>query len=153
MDDQENDPQTYAIIGAAMAVHSELGPGFLEAVYQEALKVEFELRKIPAVDQVKLRGTYRGKLLDGYYVADFVCYESVIVELKALSEMTARDEAQLLNSLKATRFERGLLLNFGKKQPSIQANDLFFLICGHLRNLRSKLFGIESKCPGSVFLP
>lgn len=106
--------QTYAIIGAAMAVHSELGSGFLEAVYQEALKVEFTYRQIPAVDQVKLRISYRGQPLESHYLADFVCYDSIIVELKAQTEMTVREEAQLLNYLKATGLQRGLLINFGK---------------------------------------
>lgn len=113
-EDKESDPQTYAIIGAAMRVHAELGAGFLEAVYQEALKIEFAESQIPAIDQAKLSITYRGRLLKTYYVADFVCYESVIVELKAQSELTTREEAQLLNSLKATGYQRGLLFNFGK---------------------------------------
>lgn len=111
---QEKDPQTYAIIGAAMAVHSELGSGFLEAVYQDAMKIELEERRIPALDQIKLNVIYRGRSLESYYKADFICYDTVIVELKAQSEMTVREEAQLLNYLKATRFQRGLLLNFGK---------------------------------------
>lgn len=114
MENIESDPQTYAIIGAAMAVHSELGSGFLEAVYQEALKLEFESRKISAADQVKLRVMYRGRMLEQYDLADFVCYDSVIVELKAQSEIEVREEAQLLNYLKAAGFQRGLLLNFGK---------------------------------------
>lgn len=111
---QEKDPQTYAIIGAAMAVHSELGSGFLEAVYQDAMKIELEERRIPALDQIKLNVIYRGRSLESYYKADFICYDTVIVELKAQSEMTVREEAQLFNFLKATRFQRGLLLNFGK---------------------------------------
>lgn len=111
---QESDPQTYAIIGAAMRVHSELGCGFLEGVYQEALKIEFEVCQIPAADQVKLCVTYRGRILECYYIADFICFDAVFVELKALSELTTRDEAQLLNYLKATGYRRGLLLNFGR---------------------------------------
>lgn len=110
----ESDPQTYTIIGAAMAVRTELGPGFLEAVYQDAMKIELKERRIPSVEQIKLQVMYRGRPLESFYKADFICYDSVIVELKAQSEMTVREEAQLLNYLKATRFQRGLLLNFGK---------------------------------------
>src|SRR6185503_18566468 len=101
MDAKESDPQTYAIIGAAMAVHTELGPGFLEAVYQEAMKIELDERIIPNGDQVKLKIYYRGRPLETYYVPDFICYESIIVEIKAQTELTAIDEAQLLNYLKA----------------------------------------------------
>lgn len=114
MDAKESDPQTYAIIGAAMAVHTELGAGFLESVYQEAMKIELELRQIPARDQVKLLIRYRDRPLETFFKSDFICYESVIVEIKAQTELTAIDEAQLLNYLKATRHSRGLLFNFGK---------------------------------------
>ena len=111
---EKSDPETYAIIGAAMQVHTELGSGFLEGVYQEALKLEFEARQVPAVEQVKLQIRYRGRWLETYFVADFLCYGAVVVELKALSELTVREEAQLLNYLKATGHQRGLLLNFGR---------------------------------------
>ena len=102
-EDGKRDVETYAIIGAAMAVHTELGAGFLEPVYQDALKIEFEERRIPALDQVKIQVIYHGKTVESYYIADFVCYDSVIVELKAQTELTVREEAQLLNYLKATR--------------------------------------------------
>lgn len=110
------DPRTYKIIGAAMEVHRGLGPGFLEAVYQEALAIEFELQGIPFRREVDLPIRYKGRHLDTTYRADFTCYgEEVIVELKALSQISGKDEAQILNYLKATESEVGLLLNFGER--------------------------------------
>src|SRR5947209_2293147 len=109
------DQQTHAIIGAAMEVHRQLGPGFLEAVYQESLAIEFAARGIPFAPQRELPVYYKGQKLTCFYKADFVCYESVIVELKALQAITGVEEAQLLNYLKATRLERGLLVNFGRR--------------------------------------
>jgi GxxExxY protein len=118
------DKQTHAIIGAAMEVHRQLGPGFLEPVYQEALAIEFAAQGIPFVPQVELPVYYKGQKLTCFYRADFVCYESVILELKALKAITGVEEAQLLNYLKATRLERGLLLNFGS--PSLQFKRFIF---------------------------
>lgn len=112
-DGRQRDPQTYAIIGAAMAVHGELGHGFLEPVYQEALELEFRLRSIPYEREKRLPIFYRGQIMDVYYQADFVCFDSVVVELKALQQITGHEEAQILNYLKAARLHRGLLLNFG----------------------------------------
>jgi GxxExxY protein len=109
----ESDPQTYAIIGTCMAVHSELGPGFLEPVYQEALAIEFTKRSIPFVREKLLPIYYSGQQLATRYDADFLCYDSVIVELKALSDLNPKHFAQVINYLKATRLERGLLVNFG----------------------------------------
>ncbi|MHB1426344.1 MAG: GxxExxY protein [Gemmataceae bacterium] len=118
------DPQTHAIIGAAMEVHRQLGPGFLEAVYQEALALEFAAGGIPFAPQVELPVYYKGQKLTCFYKADFVCYESVILELKALKAITGVEESQLLNYLKATRLERGLLLNFGR--PSLEFKRFVF---------------------------
>jgi GxxExxY protein len=109
----EKDPETFAIIGAAMDVHRELGRGFLELVYQRALALEFQERGIPFKAEVSLPIRYKGKLLTCAYRADFVCFENIIVETKAISKLTSADDAQLLNELKATGLHRGLLLNFG----------------------------------------
>ena len=118
------DPDTYRILGAAIAVHQELGPGFLEAVYQEALTIELGLRNVPATAQPELKIRYKGTLLKTFYRADFVCFESVVVELKAVDALTEKDVAQLLNYLKVTGLRRGLLLNFGAR--SLQYRRLVF---------------------------
>jgi GxxExxY protein len=118
------DPQTHAIIGAAMEVHRQLRPGFLEPVYQEALGIELAARGIPSVPQFELPVYYKGQKLSCFYKADFVCYDSVILELKALKAITGVEEAQLLNYLKATRLERGRLFNFGT--PSLQVKRFIF---------------------------
>ena len=107
------DPQTYAIIGVAMEVHRVLGCGFLEPVYQEAFAKEFLLRGIPFRRELELPITYKGDLLAVKYKPDFICYDAVIVELKALDKLGGKEKAQVINYLKATRYERGLLLNFG----------------------------------------
>jgi GxxExxY protein len=107
------DPQTYAIIGAAIEVHRTLGSGFLEAVYHEALAIELAARSVPFKTQVQLALIYKGRVLACHYRADFVCYERVIVEIKALNQISGTEEAQLLNYLKATKLPIGLLINFG----------------------------------------
>lgn len=117
-DTKANDPQTYAIIGAAIEVHRELGHGFLEAVYQEALTKEFQVRGIPFAREQSLAVMYKGKPLGIGYRADFVCFGEVVVELKAIQTLSRNEEAQLLNYLKASGFKRGLLLNFGS--PTLQ---------------------------------
>lgn len=111
----ERDPQTYAIIGAAMEVYKVLGHGFLEAVYQEALAEEFRQRGIAFSEQVELPIFYKGKTLPVYYRADFVVFKQIIVEIKALDMLTSHEKAQLLNYLKASAFHRGLLINFGAR--------------------------------------
>lgn len=96
-----------------MEVYNSLGPGFLEAVYQEALGIELTARSIPAEAQHQIRIKYKGQVLRQFYVADFVAYEQIIIEVKALGQLTSREEAQLLNYLKATGLSLGLLINFG----------------------------------------
>ncbi len=105
--------ECYMIIGACMAVHRELGHGFLEPVYQEALAIEFGYIGIPFVREQELNIIYRGLKLNKMYKADFVCYDSIIVELKALKELSNDHTSQLINYLKATNLRVGLLINFG----------------------------------------
>ena len=110
----ERDSQTHSIIGAAMRVHSELGCGFLEAVYQEALALELAEAAIPFEREVLIAVRYRGRALSCRYRADFVCYGDVLVELKATARLETIHEAQVLNYLKATGFPKALLFNFGE---------------------------------------
>ncbi|MFI5379683.1 MAG: GxxExxY protein [Tepidisphaerales bacterium] len=105
--------EVFAIIGAAMEVHSELGSGFLEAVYQEALEIELADRGISFVAQKPLKIIYKGRVLKKEYLADVECYEQIIVEIKAMDQLTPREESQLINYLHATGHRVGLLINFG----------------------------------------
>lgn len=105
--------EVYAIIGAAMEVHRVLGRGFLEAVYQEAMCLELSERSIPYVPQMELEVHYKHHQLKKYYIADFVAFEKIIVEIKAINQLSSLEESQLLNYLKATGFEVGVLINFG----------------------------------------
>jgi len=111
----ESDPRTYSIIGAAMEVHRQLGCGFLEPVYQEALEMEFIERSIPYNAKDKFLISYKGRTLETYYKPDFICFGSVVIELKALSRLSSVEESQLINYLKVTNYEIGLLLNFGAR--------------------------------------
>lgn len=133
---KDRDPETYAIIGAGMEVHRELGHGFLEAVYQEAMAVEMTARKIPFQREVPLQVYYKGQKLATGYRADFVCYENVLVELKAISQLTSVDEAQVINEMKATGMQRALLMNFGA--PSLEYKRRVF-------NLRESAQSAEEK--------
>jgi GxxExxY protein len=107
------DPRTYAIIGAAMEVHCRLGCGFLEPVYQEAMQIELDHRRIPNRPQVELPVRYKTFLLKANYKPDFICFDEVIVELKAIARLGPKEFAQVINYLKATGFRTGLLINFG----------------------------------------
>jgi GxxExxY protein len=124
MDDDKRDPETYAIIGAAMEVHSTLGHGFLEAVYQEALALEFSARNIPFRRELGLDIRYKDQKLPVVYRADSLCFDPVIVELKAIAALGNSESAQLLNYLKATGFGHALLLNFGT--PALQQRHVIF---------------------------
>ena len=114
----KRDPETFAIIGAAMEVHRELGHGFLEAVYQEALAIELAVRKIPSQREVPLPVSHKGQQLQCGYRTDFVWFENVVVELKVISQLTGADEAQVINEMKAIGMQRALLINFGA--PSLE---------------------------------
>jgi len=105
--------ESYAIIGACFEVYNDKGCGFLEPVYQECLGIEFDHQSVPAISKPLLTLTYRGRILTQTYQADFVCYEKIIVELKAVTELCDEHRAQLLNYLSVTGFELGLLVNFG----------------------------------------
>jgi len=118
------DQQTYTIIGAAMTVHRELGYGFLEAVYHDALAIELTDCNIPFQHEVPIPIHYKSQQIDASYRADFLCYDRVIVELKALGSISGIEEAQLLNYIKATTLPVGLLINFGA--PSLEYKRMVF---------------------------
>ena len=105
--------ESYAIQGAIFEVYREMGCGFLEAVYQECLEEEFKLQNIPFVAQRDLLIQYKGKLLRQIYKPDFICFDQIIVEIKAVSKLTDEHRAQVHNYLKATGLRLGLLVNFG----------------------------------------
>jgi len=105
--------ESFKIIGACMKVHRSLGAGFLEAVYEEAIEKEFQTQKIPFKKQVKLELFYDNQKLKKQYRADFVCYDTIILEIKAVSQMPIAFNAQLKNYLKCTKMELGMLINFG----------------------------------------
>jgi len=105
--------EVYKIIGAAIEVHKELGNGFLEGVYQEALEIELTSRNIPFKPQAPLRIKYKDLVLKKEYMADLICFESIIVEIKALGKLGGNEESQVINYLKATGLKVGLLVNFG----------------------------------------
>ena len=107
--------ESYKIIGACMLVHSELGNGFLEPVYQEALEVALNEINIPFEREKELSILFRGQPLKKKYIADFICYGKIIIEIKALSALSSEHEAQVLNYLKATGIKLGILVNFGGK--------------------------------------
>jgi GxxExxY protein len=128
--------KSYAIIGACFEVYNEKGCGFLEPAYEECLLIEIEYQRIPAIPKPSLTLTYRGRILTQTYQPDFVCFEKIIVELKAVSALTDEHRAQLLNYLHATGFELGLLVNFGHypkvgirthgEEPASKAENRYF---------------------------
>lgn len=105
--------ESFKILKACFEVHNELGNGFLEPVYQEALELEFKSQKIPYEREKLLPISYKGKILDKKYYADFVCYNDIVLELKAVSVVVKAHKAQVLNYLKAADKKLGYLVNFG----------------------------------------
>ena len=105
--------ETFAIRGACFEVYKEMGSGFLEAVYQECLTIEFGLRGVPFLPQARLELEYKGQRLQTHYQPDFICWDKIVVELKAVSELADEHRAQVHNYLKATGHRLGLLVNFG----------------------------------------
>jgi GxxExxY protein len=127
---EARDPETYAVIGAAMEVHRELGFGLLECPYKDALELEFSASAIPFRREIEIPVFYKGQKLRSYYVADFVCFERLIVEAKAIKSLSDVDRAQTINYLKATGHNRALLLNFGA--PSLQYERIVNRLGRHL---------------------
>jgi GxxExxY protein len=105
--------ESFHLVGAAIEVHKEIGCGFTEPVYQEAFEEELRLRGIPFEREKVINVTYKGKVLSKSFRPDFVCYDKIIVELKAVSEFTDEHISQVYNYLKASGFKLGLLVNFG----------------------------------------
>ncbi len=105
--------ESYKIVGACFSVYKEKGCGFTEPVYQECLEIELEYQEIPFEAQKKLKLIYRGKELKQTFKPDFICYEKIVMEIKAVSNLVDEHRAQLLNYLNATEMKLGLLVNFG----------------------------------------
>ena len=141
---QRMDPQCYDIIGAAMHVHRVLGHGFLENVYHEALMIEFQKRNIPFEHEVDIHIEYDGVILKSHYRADFVCYDSIIIEIKALSKVSKAEFAQIYNYLKATGFRRGVLLNFGGSSLEYNRVTNKFLNSTNSKNSRQIIKGLRN---------
>ena len=110
--------ESYEILGAAMAVHRELGSGFTEKVYQDALEIEFQERGIPYKREVSIHASYHGIELKSEFIPDFVCFDRVIVELKAVKELDDIFRSQAINYMKVANIDLSLLINF--RSPSLQ---------------------------------
>ncbi len=113
--------ESYDIRGAIFEIYKEMGPGFLEAVYQECLEKELKKQNIPFLSQHQLHLSYKGETLQQKYVPDFICYDKIILEIKGVREIAPEHKAQLLNYLKATGIKLGFLVNFGH-YPKVQIN-------------------------------
>lgn len=116
MDELLYKDECFDIIGACYEVHKELGSGFLEQVYQEALEIEFRNKNIPFKREQELEINYKGVILEKKYIADFVCFEKIIVELKSVEKINLFHQSQVINYLKATGFKLGILVNFGNSK-------------------------------------
>ena len=112
--------EVYAIVGAAMDVYNDLGPGFLENVYQEAMEIETMARKIPSKSLQEIHIKYKGKLLKKFYIADLVCYDKIIVELKAVEALEKVHFAIVRSYLKAAGLSDGLILNFSSMPLTVK---------------------------------
>ena len=108
--------ESYEIIGAAMNVHNALGRGFTEKVYQEALAIEFQEKGIPFQREVEIHAVYKGNALSATFIPDFICYNKIIVELKAVQELDDMHRAQALNYAKVAGMKMALLINFGESR-------------------------------------
>ena len=128
--------ETEKILKACINVHNELGNSFLEPVYQEALAIEFNLQGISYKKEVKLEITYKGHKLDKEYYADFICYDSIIVELKAVARLVNSHKAQVINYLSAINKNVGLLVNFGESSLKWQ----------RISNFKAKVVRPEQIC-------
>lgn len=106
--------ETYKVIGACITVHKNLGSGFLESVYHEALEKEFEIQMVNFDSRKKLQVYYKDAPLKKYFIADFICFDKIIVEIKAISFLHKDTETQTINYLKTTKYQLGLLINFGQ---------------------------------------
>ena len=106
--------ESYNIIGACMKVHKNLGAGFLESIYQEALEKEFDKQQIKYESQKKIHVFYEGIRMKKYFIADFICYDKIVVEIKAASFLHQSTDAQTINYLKSTNYKLGILINFGQ---------------------------------------
>ena len=105
--------ECYQIMGACFEVYKEKGCGFVEPVYQECLEIEFELQDLPAVAQQQLALDYKGRRLKQIYIPDFICFDQIILEIKAVTQLCDEHRSQVHNYLKATGYRLGLLVNFG----------------------------------------
>ena len=128
--------EVHKIVGCAFRVYNTLGFGFLEQVYQEALEVELNETGIPFESQKRLPVYYHGKELTAYYKADIVCFENVIVELKAEKNLSPADETQLIHYLKAMGIEAGILINFGNRRK-LEWKKLVYTDRRYLKNTKS----------------
>ena len=123
--------ESYNIIGGCFNVYKDKGCGFLEPVYQECLEIELEFQQIPFRPQTELELTYRERVLKNKYIPDVICYDKIIVELKAVTELTDDHRAQVMNYLKATGYKLGVLINFGH-YPQLE-NERIVNTKGHMK--------------------
>jgi GxxExxY protein len=134
--------EVYAIVGAAMEVHRIKGHGFAEPVYQECMEIKLGERGLPNTPKKEMPIFYKGRKLKKTYIADFVAYERIIVELKALDRLTEREEAQVINYLKSSGLEVAVLINFGA--PSLEWKRIV------LTNRGPESVDLQSKTPSRI---